>query len=67
VTRGQLAGTLHSRTTENSIAAAKKANTSVRVRILYIMTRTAAIRQVTIGLKALITKSCVTRFSSNAA
>ncbi len=35
--RGQAEGALHSRTTENSIAAAKKANTRVRERIVIIM------------------------------
>jgi PleD family two-component response regulator len=35
--RGQADGALHSRTTENSIAAAKKANTRVRERIVIIM------------------------------
>jgi len=35
--RGQAEGTLHSRTTENSIAAAKKANTSVRERIIVML------------------------------
>jgi hypothetical protein len=35
--RGQADGALHSRTTENSIAAAKKANTTVRERIVIIM------------------------------
>jgi hypothetical protein len=34
VSRGQAVGALHSRTTENSIAAAKKANTRVRERII---------------------------------
>jgi hypothetical protein len=32
--RGQAEGALHSRTTENSIAAAKKANIRVRERII---------------------------------
>jgi len=35
--RGQAAGALHSRTMENSIAAAKKANARVRERIVIIM------------------------------
>jgi hypothetical protein len=35
--RGQAGGALHSRTTENSIAAAKKAKTRVRERIIIIM------------------------------
>ena len=34
VSRGQAEGALHSRTTENSIAAAKKTNTRVRERIM---------------------------------
>jgi hypothetical protein len=34
VSRGQAEGALHSRTTENSIAAAKKKNTRVRERIM---------------------------------
>src|SRR5258708_39700163 len=34
--RGQAEGALHSRTTENSIAAAKKANTRVRERIIIV-------------------------------
>jgi hypothetical protein len=34
--RGQAEGALHSRTTENIIAAAKKANTRVRERIIFM-------------------------------
>jgi hypothetical protein len=35
--RGQAEGALHSRTTENSIAAAKKANARVRERIMMLI------------------------------
>jgi len=35
--RGQAEGALHSRTTENSIAAAKKANARVRERIIVLI------------------------------
>ena len=37
VSRGQAVGALHSRTTENSIATAKKANTRVRERAIVML------------------------------